>query len=525
MFEIIKRIRKVKGAGYSEIMLVLSLISMISVASFKTFGNTARHQVSGLATELSGQTYDSAPLNTITEAVEQQSNSSNSNYSNSAVPRNVQVSTANTSNENSDNRVLVPVDTAETVAQKEEVELAGNEQQASQGTSTNNTSQSNTSSVNPAEQSTVAIIINNLDEFRAGFVEGAESQANELIQIILHPIETAKGIIKLVDLLMENPQQVLDAMIEELGQNAKDILSGDPRKIGKVIGENLSPAAMLKVVAKASKAVASLLKKEYTPSCCCFAKGTPVSTPEGFKAIDQLRIGDLVQSKNEFTGEMHSKPVSQLFLTKGKQLYALTTLNSKGLKETVEVTDNHPYWVEGEWIESAKLKPGMVLTDEAGQQVKVLELQEIGKTQDTYNIEVADFHTYFVGKSKVLVHNECACKLDSKSKKLEKGKEFVQEFENFNSARDNAKKMSGLGDDAIDFKNKIGPFKGQVTGRMSPDGSKGWRIDYDPDKGFHVNWWDHNGSRKRKDWLIGANIIKDGSNDDFYQLIQHFPKG
>ena len=144
MFEIIKRIRKVKGAGYSEIMLVLSLISMISVASFKTFGNTARHQVSGLATELSGQTYDSAPLNTITEAVEQQSNSSNSNYSNSAVPRNVQVSTANTSNENSDNRVLVPVDTAETVAQKEEVELAGNEQQASQGTSTNNTSQSNT---------------------------------------------------------------------------------------------------------------------------------------------------------------------------------------------------------------------------------------------------------------------------------------------------------------------------------------------------------------------------------------------
>ncbi|MEC8009190.1 MAG: hypothetical protein VX185_00295 [Pseudomonadota bacterium] len=85
--------------------------------------------------------------------------------------------------------------------------------------------------------------------------------------------------------------------------------------------------------------------------------------------------------------------------------------------------------------------------------------------------------------------------------------------------------MSGLGDDAIDFKNKIGPFKGQVTGRMSPDGNKGWRIDYDPDKGFHVNWWDHNGSRKRKDWFIGANIIKNGSNDDFYQLIQHFPKG
>ena len=411
MFEIIKRIRKVRGAGYSEIMLVLSLISMISVASFKTFGNTAHHQVSGLASELSGQTYDSAPLNTITQAVQQQSNPSNYSYSNSAVPRNGQVSTANMSTEDADNRILVPVESTDSVAHEGEGDLASNEQQASQDTSTVNTSQSSTSIVNPADQSTVATIINNLDEFRAGFVEGAESQANELIQIILHPIETAKGIIKLVDLLMENPQQVLDAMIEELGQNAKDILSGDPRKIGKVIGENLSPAAMLKVVAKASKAVASLLKKDYTPSCCCFAKGTPVSTPEGFKAIDQLRIGDMVQSKNELTGEMQSKPVSNLFLTKGKQLYALTTLNSNGLKETVEVTDNHPYWVEGEWIESAKLKPSMVLTDEAGQKVKVLELQELGRTEDTYNIEVADFHTYFVGESKVLVHNECACKV------------------------------------------------------------------------------------------------------------------
>ncbi|HBF07006.1 MAG TPA: hypothetical protein DDW29_02055 [Gammaproteobacteria bacterium] len=410
MFEIIKRIRKVKGAGYSEIMLVLSLISMISVASFKTFGNTAQHQVSGIATELSGQTYDSAPLNTITQTVQQQSNSSNRSHSNSAVLGNGQVSTANTSTQESDSRVLVSVESTESVA-RQESDLASDEQQASQDTSTHNTSQSTTSNANPADQSTVATIINNLDEFRAGFVEGAESQANELIQIILHPIETAKGIIKLVDLLMENPQQVLDAMIEELGQNAKDILSGDPRKLGKVIGENLSPAAMLKVVAKASKAVASLLKKEYTPSCCCFAKGTPVSTPEGFKAIDQLRIGDLVQSKNELTGEMQSKPVSQLFLTKGKQLYALTTLNSNGLQETVEVTDNHPYWVEGEWIESAKLQQGMVLTDEAGQKVVVVALQELGKTQDTYNIEVADFHTYFVGESKVLVHNECACKL------------------------------------------------------------------------------------------------------------------
>ena len=218
-------------------------------------------------------------------------------------------------------------------------------------------------------------------------------------------------------MLKDDPKQVLTAMLEELGEDAKKLLSGDARNIGEVAGKYFTPAMITKVVTKL-KALGKAANKastndiDRTPSCCCFAKGTPVSTPEGFKAIDQLRIGDMVQSKNEFTGEMQSKPVSNLFLTKGKQLYALTTLNSNGLKETVEVTDNHPYWVEGEWIESAKLKPGMVLIDEAGRNVEVLELHKLGRTEDTYNIEVADFHTYFVGESKVLVHNECACKLN-----------------------------------------------------------------------------------------------------------------
>ena len=531
MFELIKRIRKVKGAGYSEIMLILSLISMISVASFKTFGNTAQHQVSGLTYELSGQTYQGRS-DGVSESESQthgasSSTNARSNSSTSGAGLASSSTSADTISQSSNDRVLTPV--AEPNSSYANASITTEEITAANQSSSNSAGATQVGTSNQQE-TLIETLARNVSEFSSGFATGLKQQGTDLLNMFMHPVQTVQDMAALVTMLKDDPKQVLTAMLEELGEDAKKLLSGDARNIGEVAGKYFTPAMITKVVTKL-KALGKAANKastndiDRTPSCCCFAKGTPVSTPEGFKAIDQLRIGDLVQSKNEFTGEMHSKPVSQLFLTKGKQLYALTTLNSKGLKETVEVTDNHPYWVEGEWIESAKLKPGMVLTDEAGQQVKVLELQEIGKTQDTYNIEVADFHTYFVGKSKVLVHNECACKLDSKSKKLEKGKEFVQEFENFNSARDNAKKMSGLGDDAIDFKNKIGPFKGQVTGRMSPDGSKGWRIDYDPDKGFHVNWWDHNGSRKRKDWLIGANIIKDGSNDDFYQLIQHFPKG
>lgn len=30
---------------------------------------------------------------------------------------------------------------------------------------------------------------------------------------------------------------------------------------------------------------------------------------------------------------------------------------------------------------------------------------------------------------------------------------------------------------------------GVVTGYKSAKGNKGWRIDYDPKKGGHINWW------------------------------------
>ena len=428
MFELIKRIRKVKGAGYSEIMLVLSLISMISVASFKTFGNTAQHQVSGLSYELSGQTYhgrsdgerdsesESATTNTGSSAnAQSQPNSSTAGLASSS--SNSSTSTDTTS-QSANDRVLTPV--AE--PNSSDTNAADTSTTTQESTTTANQSSSNTSGATQVgtsnqEETLIETLARNVTEFSSGFATGLKQQGTDLLNMFLHPVQTVQDMAALVTMLKDDPKQVLTAMLEELGEDAKKLLSGDARNIGEVAGKYFTPAMITKVVTKLKalgKAVnkASTKDIDRTPSCCCFAKGTPVSTPEGFKAIDQLRIGDLVQSKNEFTGEMQSKPVSNLFLTKGKQLYALTTLNSNGLQETVEVTDNHPYWVEGEWIESAKLKQGMVLTDEAGQKVEVVELQKLGKTEDTYNIEVADFHTYFVGESKVLVHNECSCKLN-----------------------------------------------------------------------------------------------------------------
>ncbi|MEC8009534.1 MAG: polymorphic toxin type 47 domain-containing protein [Pseudomonadota bacterium] len=484
MFELLKRIRKVKGAGYSEIMLVLSLISMISVASFKTFGHTAQHQVSGLSYELSGQTYQElSDRNSESESATTNAGSSanaqsqpHSSTAGLASASSNSSTSADTTSQSSNDRVLTPVEPsssdANTSTTTQDSTTAANQSSPSSAGAT----QIGTSN---QEENLIETLARNVTEFSSGFATGLKQQGTDLLNMFLHPVQTVKDMAALVTMLKDDPKQVLTAMLEELGEDAKKLLSGDARNIGEVAGKYFTPAMITKVVTKlkalgkaANKASANDIDR--TPSCCCFAKGTPVSTPEGFKAIDQLRIGDLVQSMNEFTGEIQPKPVSNLFLTKGKQLYALTTLNSNGLQETVEVTDNHPYWVEGEWIESAKLKQGMVLTDEAGHKVEVVELQKLGKTQDTYNIEVADFHTYFVGESKVLVHNECSCKLRYEIKPQDK--DWRGTGKTYKDALDDAFKETGL--DKVGFE--------VTTWSKSKDG-KSFPVEYRHKSGAEVN--------------------------------------
>lgn len=107
---------------------------------------------------------------------------------------------------------------------------------------------------------------------------------------------------------------------------------------------------------------------------------------------------------------------------------------------------------------------------------------------------------------------------------LAKGVENVATFEGVNAARDSARQLSRIGDDAVDFVQEIGPMKGQVTGRMSSDGLQGWRVDFDDAKAFHINWWDRTGGPKRNEWLYGANKIEGGTLDQYQQFLQHFPK-
>lgn len=47
--------KKVLGQGMTEYIIIVALIAVSAIGAFRFFGQTARQQVAGLSTELSGQ--------------------------------------------------------------------------------------------------------------------------------------------------------------------------------------------------------------------------------------------------------------------------------------------------------------------------------------------------------------------------------------------------------------------------------------------------------------------------------------
>lgn len=78
--------------------------------------------------------------------------------------------------------------------------------------------------------------------------------------------------------------------------------------------------------------------------------------------------------------------------------------------EEIIATPEHPFYslVKG-WTSACKLRAGDILVLYNGKNVTVEKVQHyiLQAPIKVYNFEVADFHTYYVGKSSVLVHNTC----------------------------------------------------------------------------------------------------------------------
>lgn len=235
----------------------------------------------------------------------------------------------------------------------------------------------------------------------------------------------------------------------------------------------------------------------------CFTKGTLVYTKTGLRPIEEIQEGDLVASQNEYTGETEWKPVVHLFHNKDKEVYKLTLVN-QSKEEALGVTGEHPFFIVGKgWVEAQYLQQGdeIVSLFNSSVEVKSLELQE--EKEDTYNFEVAYFHTYYVGETSVLVHNSCAMGVDKHIRTNVKDTEAWNFIDSFlgNDKQTNMNPFKAVTDSDRIFVEQIdGSFRSLRFGshEMSKPAGKGMH--------FHLETWTQNGAIVRPDQSV--NILK-----------------
>ena len=140
----------------------------------------------------------------------------------------------------------------------------------------------------------------------------------------------------------------------------------------------------------------------------CFVARTLVKTEDGLKVIEEVKVGDYVFASDPESGESGYKKVLQTFVN---ETYETVDVTYEG--ETITTTPTHSFYVPNKgWTTAIDLRAGDILVTCNGEYVVEKVQHAILEDPITvYNIEVEDFHTYYVGKEVIsafiLVHNSC----------------------------------------------------------------------------------------------------------------------
>lgn len=213
-----------------------------------------------------------------------------------------------------------------------------------------------------------------------------------------------------------NVEDTAKELLDVVGLSKHD---DDPEVLS---GARTAVVQILEVVNRSQQVITSRM---------CFVAGTLVWTATGLQPIECVREGDLVLSRSTITGESEWKPVTKTFVTHPAELVRIVIASggqdSNERIETITGTPEHPVWVKerrefvglgslvvGQHLERADRGPACILSVTTTRGPPLSETRSApqpslhgwtGSRFTTYNLEVADFHTYFVGESGVWVHN------------------------------------------------------------------------------------------------------------------------
>lgn len=107
---------------------------------------------------------------------------------------------------------------------------------------------------------------------------------------------------------------------------------------------------------------------------------------------------------NHETGETELKEVLNVWVKETDEILHVSTSDG----EIIDTTTNHPFYVDDKgWVAAGDLEIGDTLITVDGDEIEVtdIEVEKLDEPIFVYNLDVADFDTYFVGEFGVLVHN------------------------------------------------------------------------------------------------------------------------
>jgi hypothetical protein len=266
-------------------------------------------------------------------------------------------------------------------------------------------------------------------------------------------------------------------------------------------------------------AITGGIKGAKTSSCNsghCFVAGTRVQTDEGLVPIEDIQEGDYVLSCDPETGDVAYKRVLETYVNETYELIHLTVDH-----EEITTTHGHPFYVKDiGFVKAGDLVEGAILVDEEGNELhpQTKKWEYLQDPAIVYNFAVEDYHTYYVGYNRVLVHNTCAVDGGSKAKEVVLSTEkthgsarntLMQELDSTGAFKNGSNKYIGR------LKKSYGYMK--QIGRESLDGKVRWRLDFDPSKGVHYNIENFTNGK-------GINAIKevipiDISYDEYVRII------
>ena len=207
---------------------------------------------------------------------------------------------------------------------------------------------------------------------------------------------------------------------------APEVVAGKLTKLKFLEAMKLKAGTGCKWLSAAGVAKLEALLVKLRASRMCFVAGTPVWTADGLRAIEDIVEKEMVLTRDEVSGRQEYRPVVGTIVTHPAALvhvrYAGHSRHGGGDEagngdasedEELVCTAEHPFYVGNRAV------PGFVLAGElmAGDEFQLAdggvaevsrlrrEMAAEGRRFTTYNLEVADFHTYFVGGSGVWVHN------------------------------------------------------------------------------------------------------------------------